>query len=59
MEIPKQKALDMLDRIGPRELIDEAARTLPDPIDIDRDMHLLARFGLDRGRLLDRLGASP
>lgn len=49
----------MLQKIGPRELIEEAARTLPDPIDVDRDAALLARYGLEPDELMDRFGASP
>jgi hypothetical protein len=59
MKITKQQALDMLDKIGPRDLIPEATQPLPDPIDIERDSHLLARYGLQRGQLIERFGASP
>jgi hypothetical protein len=59
MTITKQEALRMLAKIGANDLIDDAARTLPDEIDIDRDQNLLARFGLDCGHLIDRFGASP
>jgi hypothetical protein len=31
---------------------------LPDEIDIDRDGAVLARFGITRDRLVDRLGGS-
>jgi hypothetical protein len=43
----KQQALAMLEKIGPRELIHEASRTLPDRIDVDRDAALLARYGIE------------
>ena len=59
MKITKQQALAMLKKIGPRELIGEATRTLPDPIDVSRDQDLLARYGLARNQLIDRFGASP
>jgi hypothetical protein len=59
MKITKQEALRMLAKIGANDLIDDAARTLPDEIDIDRDRNLLARFGLDPSHLIDRFGASP
>ena len=59
MKITKQEALHMLAKIGEKHLIADAARALPDDIDIDRDQNLLARFGLDRGYLMDRFGASP
>lgn len=59
MEIAKQEALDMLRKLGSDDLIPEATRTLPDPIDIDEHANLLARFGLQRGQLIERFGASP
>ena len=59
MKITKQEALHMLAKIGEKHLIADAARTLPDDIDIDRDQNLLAQFGLDPGHLMDRFGASP
>ena len=59
MKITKRTALDMLEKIGPREHIDEAARTLPDPIDADRDASLLAQYGIELNQLRERFGASP
>ena len=59
MKITKQEALHMLAKIDEKHLIADAARMLPDDIDIDRDQNLLARFGLDPGHLMDRFGASP
>ena len=49
MKVTKQRALKMLRKIGSGHLVAEAERTLPDPIDTERDGHLLARttwFGL-------------
>jgi hypothetical protein len=59
MKVTKQQMLDMLDKVGPRELSDEAARTLPDPVDTERDADLLARYGLEHGHLIERLSGSP
>jgi hypothetical protein len=59
MMITKQQALALLNKIGPRELVDDAAQVLPDPIDVSRHAHLLARYGLEYSQLMDRLGASP
>jgi hypothetical protein len=50
----------VLRRTGyPPDEIDEIAAHLPEPIDVDRDSRLLARYGLTRERLMDRMGASP
>jgi hypothetical protein len=50
----------VLQRVGyPPEAIAEIATQLPDPIDVDRDGHILERYNLTRGRLMELLGASP
>lgn len=41
------------------ELISEVLRQLPDPVDLQRDQQILARYGLSMERLMDRMGASP
>jgi hypothetical protein len=41
------------------EFISELLSELPDPIDLERDQHVLARHGLSSDRLMDRLGGSP
>jgi hypothetical protein len=37
MTVTKQEALRLVVKIGANALIDDAARTLPDEIDVDRD----------------------
>jgi|GEM_PF-5464872 len=59
MKVSKQEMLAMLGKIGSHDLIPEAAAALPDPVDIDTDGLLLARFGLERSQLMNRFGASP
>lgn len=65
----------MADRPGPRshaeaarilrragysgEFIAEVLGKLPDPIDLQRDQLILAEYGLDPERLMERLGGSP
>ena len=50
----------VLRRAGyPDEIIREVLSQLPDPIDLQRDQQILARYGLSPGRLMDRLGGSP
>jgi hypothetical protein len=41
------------------EVIEEIAAQLEDPIDVDRDSHVLDRYNLSRGRLMEIMGASP
>jgi hypothetical protein len=61
MKVPKQDVLAVLARVGRGDLIDEAKRNLPDPIDTDRDIDQkrLLQYGLTRGQLIDRMGGSP
>ena len=50
----------VLKRAGyPPEAIEEMAAQLPDPIDVERDAHILDRYNLTRGRLMEVMGASP
>jgi hypothetical protein len=58
--ISQAEFVQLLRRVGyPRELIEEIAAQLADPIDVERDSHILERYGLTREHLMDRLGASP
>jgi hypothetical protein len=41
------------------EFIREVLSELPDPIDLQRDEHILGRYGLSSERLMERLGGSP
>lgn len=41
------------------EVIHEILSQLPDPVELHRDQEILARYGLDPERLMDRLGGSP
>jgi hypothetical protein len=50
----------MMRRIGyPPDVVDEIKAKVPDPIDVERDAPILARYNLTRGRLMEILGASP
>lgn len=55
-----EEAARVLRRAGyPDEFIDEVLSQLPDPIDLQRDQQILARYGLTPERLMDRMGGSP
>jgi hypothetical protein len=50
----------VLRRAGyPPEVVKELIAQLPDPVDVDRDAAILARYGVTRGRLMELMGASP
>jgi hypothetical protein len=55
-----EEAARVLRRAGySDEFIHEVLSQLPDPIDLQRDQQILARFGLSAERLMDRMGGSP
>jgi hypothetical protein len=55
----KQSVLDVMRRLGMQAQIPEAERLLPDPVDVQRDGDLLARFGLGVDAVINDLGGSP
>ena len=55
-----ESAAGVLRRAGHSdEFLDEVLSHLPDPIDLQRDQEILARYGLSRERLMERMGGSP
>ena len=55
-----EEAARVLRRAGySDEFIHEVLNQLPDPIDLQRDQQILARYGLTPARLMDRSGSSP
>jgi hypothetical protein len=56
MEIDKEMVLNVLRERGEQGKAEEAARELPDQVDTERDSGLLARFGVDPGELLGKMG---
>jgi hypothetical protein len=56
---PKRDVLALMRRLGKTERIDEAERILPDPVDLDRDGHLLTQLGMGMDTAYNELGASP
>jgi hypothetical protein len=50
----------VLRRAGyPDDFISAVRSQLRDPIDLQRDQQILARYGLSTERLMDRMGGSP
>jgi len=61
---PSRRSHDEASRVLHRagysdEFIRDVLSQLPDPIDLERDQEILARYGLGPERLMDRLGGSP
>jgi hypothetical protein len=60
LRISHAEASRLLRRAGiSPEIIEEIKAQLPDPIDVERDAHILDRYNLTRGRLMEIMGASP
>ncbi len=55
----KHDILALMRRLGKTDRIDEAERILPDPVDLDRDGHLLTQLGMSLDSAYNQLGASP
>jgi hypothetical protein len=55
----KQDILALMRRMGRGDQIDEAKRILPDPVDLNRDEHLLARLGMSVDSAFNELGGRP
>ena len=55
----KRDVLTLMRRLGKTDRIDEAERILPDPVDLDRDAHLLTRLGMGVDSAFNEMGASP
>jgi hypothetical protein len=59
MLIAKQEVVKLLRRAGLPEAADEADRTLPDPVELERAQEFGARYGITRDDLISRMGGSP
>jgi hypothetical protein len=55
----RQYAVDLLKRLGYRDLADEALRELPDPVDAHRLGAWCAQHGLSLDEAISRMGGSP
>ena len=55
----KRDIVALMRRLGKSDRIDEAERILPDPVDLDRDAHLLAQLGIGMDSAFNELGGSP
>lgn len=55
----KRDILALMRRLGKNDRIEEAERILPDPVDLDRDAHLLTQLGMSVDSAYNEMGASP
>jgi hypothetical protein len=59
MQYSRQHVVDLLHRLGRPELADEAARVLPDPVDVDQLSEWSMQHGLTHDDLISQMGGSP
>lgn len=59
MQVTKRHIVDVLRRAGLPQAADEADRSLPDQIDLERAAQFLGRYGITKDELISRMGGSP
>ena len=57
--IAKREIVEMLRRAGLPKAADEADRSLPDRVELERAQEFGARYGITRDELISRMGGSP
>jgi hypothetical protein len=59
MEVTKQHVVEVLRTAGMLEAADEADRSLPEELDLERAAEFLGRYGITKDALISRMGGSP
>jgi hypothetical protein len=57
--LTKQEIVRLLRNAGLPQVAEEAERTLPDEVDVERAAEFGARYGVTRDVLISRMGGSP
>jgi hypothetical protein len=57
--ISKHEIIRVLRNAGLEHVAEEAERTLPDEVDIERAVEFGVRHGITRDELISRMGGSP
>lgn len=55
----RQWVVDTLRRLGYEHEAEEAARVLPDPVEMEELIQFGDRYGISRSELTNRMGGSP
>jgi hypothetical protein len=55
----KRELIRVLEQAGLPEVAEEAERSLPDEVDLERAAEFGARYGITRDELISRMGGSP
>jgi len=59
MAMSRQWVVDTLRRMGYPQEADEAARDLPDPVEVEQLREFGDRHGISRDEMISRMGGSP
>jgi hypothetical protein len=59
MEVTRQHVVEVLRTAGMLEAADEADRSLPEELDLERAAEFLGRYGITKDALISRMGGSP
>ena len=59
MQVARQHVVDVLRTAGLPHVADEARRSLPNPVDMERAAQFLQRYGITKDVLISRMGGSP
>ena len=59
MQVARQHVVDVLRTAGLPQVAEEASRSLPDPVDVERAAQFLQRYGITKDVLISRMGGSP
>ena len=58
-QVSRQYVIDWLRRLGFPQLVDEASRDLPDPVDLEQVYEFGRRHQISLDELISRMGGSP
>jgi hypothetical protein len=59
MEVTRQHVVDVLRTAGLAEAADEANRSLPEQMELERAEEFLGPYGITKDVLISRMGGSP
>ena len=59
MQVSRQHVVDLLRIAQLPDLIEEARRVLPDPVEYNHAAGFLAQYGITKDELISRAGGSP
>jgi hypothetical protein len=59
MQVTKRHIIDVLRTAGLPQAAEEANRSLPDEVEMERAAQFLGRYGITKDQLISRMGGSP